>query len=64
MGQVEFDEVVAQQELRASGKVVQLGKCTSEAGSRYRKCQGLSGVRAYSCESADATVFDADFKVQ
>ena len=64
MGQIEFDEVVTQQELRASGKVVQLGQCTSEAVSRYRKRQGLPSVRAYSCESSDPSVFDADFKVQ
>ena len=64
MGQVKVDQIVAEQEVRAIGQVVQLGQCRGQAVGRPGEDQGLTGTRASSSESMDAAVPDADFKVQ
>ena len=64
MGQIEIDQVVAEQEVRAVGQVVQLGQCRSQAVGRPGEDQGLTSIRPYSGESMDAAVPDANFKVQ
>ena len=64
LGEIEIDEIVAQNEVCALGKVVQLGQCRKQAIARHGLSQGLTSIGAYSSEGMNAAVFNADFKVQ
>ena len=64
LGEIEIDEIVAQNEVCALGKVVQLGQCRSQTTARYGEGQGLTGIGAYSSKGVDTAVLDPDFKVQ
>ena len=64
MGQVEVDQVVAQQEVRSIRKIVQFGQCVGQAIAGRGEDQGSARVRAQPCEGADLAVSLTDFKVQ
>ena len=64
MGQIEIDQIVAQQKVRAIGKIIQLGQRRGQAIARPRKDQRLTSIRAYRSKFVDATVLNADFKIQ
>ena len=64
MGQVESDQIVAQEEVRAIGKAVQACQCSVQASACSADSQGLTGIGAYSSDSVDTVVPTADLKVQ
>ena len=64
MRQIEIDQIVAQQEVRAIGKSVQLGQCRVQIASHGGEEHGATSIQAHGSEFVDATVLAADFKVQ
>ena len=64
MGQIEIDQIVAQQEVYAIGKVVQLCQCRSQAAAPRAKEEGMFRIRAHCREGMDTAVLDADFEVK
>ena len=54
MGNVELDQIVAKQEVRAHGEVVQLSQRLIEIAARLGKDDSLTGVRSYPGERVDA----------
>ena len=62
--QVESENVVTQQEVRALSQVVQPGQGGGAGLRSVGESQGLAGVRAYCREGVDALVFDPYFEVQ
>ena len=64
MGQVESDQVVPQQEVRAIGQVVQLCQCLSQIVAHPGNDQGLTGVRPHSCQGVNSLIRPANFQVQ
>ena len=62
MRQVEGDQVVAQQAVRADGERIQLRQ--RRAQRAVVKGEGLAGLRAHRSEGADAAVPAADFEIQ
>ena len=53
MGNVELDQVVTKQEVRAHGEVVQLSQRLIEIAARLGKDNSLTGVRPYAGERVD-----------
>jgi hypothetical protein len=64
MGQIEFDQIVAQEEFRAIRKIVQLGQCRVQTCARRGEDQRLTRNRAHPGKFVDAAILDADFKIQ
>ena len=65
MGQIKIDQIVAQQKVRATGKIVQFGQCRIQAATAVIGIdQGPTGVRAHRSELVDAVVPAAHFKIQ
>ena len=64
MGQIEIDQIVAQQKVRATGKIVQLAQCRAQAIAGPGKDERLTGFRTHRREFVDAAVLNADFKIQ
>ena len=62
MGQVEGNQVVAQNERRPVGEIVQRRQRRRQAAAGIH--QGLAGVRAYRAKLVDALVFPADLEIQ
>ena len=63
MGPVEADEVVPQQEVRASGEVIQLGKCREQPVPSAGINEGFTRVPTNPRERADALVPLGDLQV-
>ena len=63
MGQIESDQVVAEQEVNVFGQTVQLDESPGQAGA-MRAGEGLPGVGPYAGKGADAGVSDADLKIK
>ena len=64
MRQVEGDQVVAQQAVRAAGESVQPRQPQAQAQRAAAKGEGLFGLRAHRGEGVDAAVPAADFEIQ
>ena len=63
MRQIEGNQVVAQNEVRAVCKIVQPGQSRSQGAARGEEDQGLAVIGADPRESVDTAVANADFKV-
>ena len=63
MGKVELDQIVAKQEVRALGEVVQLSQRLFEAAARQGKDYGLADVGPYSGERVDTPGLLCDLQV-
>ena len=64
MGQVEIDDIVAQQKFYVARESVQLLQSGGQTRARRRKDKGLACVRTHSCERVDAAVPSTDLKVE
>ena len=64
MGQVEGDQVVAQEEVSAVGQAVQSCQCSVQASASSADSQGLTSIGAYFSDSVDTVVPTANLEVQ
>ena len=62
MGQIEGDQVVAEQEVRAISEVVECRQRRRQVSTA--EDQGLIDIRAHRSEGVDAAVPNTDFKIQ
>ena len=63
MGEVELDEVVAEQEARAIGEIVKVGQSLLEAAALLRENDGSPAVGSYAGERVDVPGLCGDLKI-
>ena len=63
VGQIEPDQVMAQQEVCSISQIIQSCQSRGKSACFAGKSHKLTGIRPYSGEFVDSTVFDTDLQV-